>query len=46
MMFILAVSFMSLLLQDRPSTKVHSVPGGGSSLGYLFGNGGGGSGGN
>ncbi|KAH7514151.1 hypothetical protein FEM48_Zijuj11G0058300 [Ziziphus jujuba var. spinosa] len=22
---------------DRPSTKVHAVPGGGSSLGYLFG---------
>ncbi|KAK6921899.1 hypothetical protein RJ641_012406 [Dillenia turbinata] len=25
---------------DRPSTKVHSAPGGGSSLGYLFGGGG------
>ncbi|KMZ56167.1 Protein SPIRAL1-like 1 [Zostera marina] len=24
-------------LTDRPSTKVHSAPGGGSSLGYLFG---------
>jgi len=23
--------------QDRPSTKVHAAPGGGSSLGYLFG---------
>ncbi|CAI0463173.1 unnamed protein product [Linum tenue] len=29
-------------LTDRPSTKVHAAPGGGSSLGYLFGNGGGG----
>ncbi|CAI0390734.1 unnamed protein product [Linum tenue] len=28
-------------LTDRPSTKVHAAPGGGSSLGYLFGNGGG-----
>lgn len=27
-------------LQDRPSTKVHAAPGGGSSLGYLFGGGG------
>ena len=27
-------------LQDRPSTKVHAEPGGGSSLGYLFGGGG------
>ncbi|CAN0896393.1 Protein SPIRAL1-like 1 [Linum grandiflorum] len=27
-------------LTDRPSTKVHAAPGGGSSLGYLFGNGG------
>ncbi|CAN6872997.1 unnamed protein product [Brassica oleracea] len=25
--------------QDRPSTKVHAAPGGGSSLGYLFGSG-------
>ncbi|KAL5987886.1 Protein SPIRAL1-like 2 [Asimina triloba] len=32
-------------ITDRPSTKVHSAPGGGSSLGYLFGNGGGGGGG-
>ncbi|OWM89460.1 protein SPIRAL1-like 1 [Punica granatum] len=24
-------------ITDRPSTKVHSAPGGGSSLGYLFG---------
>ena len=24
-------------LTDRPSTKVHNEPGGGSSLGYLFG---------
>ncbi|XP_022739332.1 protein SPIRAL1-like 3 [Durio zibethinus] len=31
-------------ITDRPSTKVHAAPGGGSSLGYLFG--GGGSGGN
>uniref|UniRef100_A0A803RA59 Uncharacterized protein n=1 Tax=Cannabis sativa TaxID=3483 RepID=A0A803RA59_CANSA len=30
-----------LLVQDRPSTKVHAAPGGGSSLGYLFGDGGG-----
>nr|CAD1822619.1 unnamed protein product [Ananas comosus var. bracteatus] len=30
-------------ITDRPSTKVHAAPGGGSSLGYLFGNGGGGS---
>ncbi|KAI3934036.1 hypothetical protein MKW98_026286, partial [Papaver atlanticum] len=29
------------LQQDRPSTKVHAAPGGGSSLGYLFGGGGG-----
>ncbi|XP_059648745.1 protein SPIRAL1-like 1 [Cornus florida] len=27
-------------ITDRPSTKVHAVPGGGSSLGYLFGGGG------
>ncbi|KAL6545483.1 Protein SPIRAL1-like 1 [Orobanche gracilis] len=27
-------------LSDRPSTKVHAAPGGGSSLGYLFGDGG------
>ncbi|CAN1838783.1 Protein SPIRAL1-like 1 [Linum perenne] len=27
-------------LTDRPSTKVHAAPGGGSSLDYLFGNGG------
>eukprot|EP00268_Persea_americana_P069434 TRINITY_DN9864_c0_g1_i1.p1 TRINITY_DN9864_c0_g1~~TRINITY_DN9864_c0_g1_i1.p1 ORF type:complete len:110 (+),score=27.08 TRINITY_DN9864_c0_g1_i1:153-482(+) len=27
-------------ITDRPSTKVHNAPGGGSSLGYLFGNGG------
>ncbi|KAJ0243574.1 Protein SPIRAL1-like 4 [Hirschfeldia incana] len=26
-------------LTDRPSTKVHAAPGGGSSLGYLFGSG-------
>ena len=25
--------------QERPSTKVHAAPGGGSSLGYLFGSG-------
>lgn len=25
--------------QDGPSTKVHAAPGGGSSLGYLFGDG-------
>ncbi|XP_021718382.1 protein SPIRAL1-like 2 [Chenopodium quinoa] len=24
-------------ITDRPSTKVHNAPGGGSSLGYLFG---------
>ncbi|MCL7039649.1 hypothetical protein MKW94_004716 [Papaver nudicaule] len=28
-------------IYDRPSTKVHVAPGGGSSLGYLFGEGGG-----
>ncbi|WOK98464.1 protein SPIRAL1-like 3 [Canna indica] len=27
-------------ITERPSTKVHAAPGGGSSLGYLFGNGG------
>lgn len=27
-------------ITDRPSTKVHAEPGGGSSLGYLFGGGG------
>ncbi|KAK2986308.1 hypothetical protein RJ640_021877 [Escallonia rubra] len=26
-------------ITDRPSTKVHAAPGGGSSLGYLFGDG-------
>lgn len=30
----------AIFLQDRPSTKVHAAPGGGSSLGYLFGGGG------
>ncbi|RRT68121.1 hypothetical protein BHE74_00011445 [Ensete ventricosum] len=35
-------NFITLLLdlltmQDRPSTKVQAAPGGGSSLGYLFG---------
>ncbi|OVA14595.1 hypothetical protein BVC80_1813g31 [Macleaya cordata] len=29
-------------ITDRPSTKVHAAPGGGSSLGYLFGGGPGG----
>ncbi|KAK4490492.1 hypothetical protein RD792_001172 [Penstemon davidsonii] len=29
----------SNFLTDRPSTKVHAAPGGGSSLGYLFGGG-------
>ncbi|GFP87302.1 protein spiral1-like 1 [Phtheirospermum japonicum] len=29
----------SNFITDRPSTKVHSAPGGGSSLGYLFGGG-------
>ncbi|RVW43415.1 hypothetical protein CK203_070259 [Vitis vinifera] len=29
-----------LIHKDRPSTKVHAAPGGGSSLGYLFGGGG------
>ncbi|WZY74939.1 hypothetical protein YC2023_021323 [Brassica napus] len=28
-----------LTKQERPSTKVHAAPGGGSSLGYLFGSG-------
>lgn len=27
-------------ITERPSTKVHHAPGGGSSLGYMFGNGG------
>ncbi|XP_030513894.1 protein SPIRAL1-like 2 [Rhodamnia argentea] len=27
-------------ITDRPSTKVHAAPGGGSQLDYLFGNGG------
>ncbi|GAA0171251.1 hypothetical protein LIER_41112 [Lithospermum erythrorhizon] len=27
-------------ISDRPSTKIHAAPGGGSSLGYLFGDGG------
>ncbi|KAK4357990.1 hypothetical protein RND71_023600 [Anisodus tanguticus] len=26
-------------ITDRPSTKIHAAPGGGSSLGYLFGDG-------
>ncbi|XP_022725719.1 protein SPIRAL1-like 1 [Durio zibethinus] len=30
-------------ITDRPSTKIHAAPGGGSSLGYLFGGGPGGS---
>ncbi|XWS64173.1 hypothetical protein CRYUN_Cryun06bG0163700 [Craigia yunnanensis] len=30
-------------ITDRPSTKIHAAPGGGSSLGYLFGEGPGGS---
>ncbi|GAB2297461.1 Protein SPIRAL1-like 1 [Dionaea muscipula] len=30
-------------ITDRPTTKVHAAPGGGSSLGYLFGSGGSGS---
>ena len=30
----------SNFITDRPSTKVHAAPGGGSSLGYLFGGGG------
>ncbi|XVE85729.1 hypothetical protein DITRI_Ditri17bG0114300 [Diplodiscus trichospermus] len=30
-------------ITDRPSTKVHAAPGGGSSLGYLFSGGPGGS---
>ncbi|KAK8621494.1 hypothetical protein V6N13_080928 [Hibiscus sabdariffa] len=28
-----------ILIGDRPSTKVHAAPGGGSSLNYLFGGG-------
>lgn len=28
---------LHLIIQDRPTTKVNSVPGGDSSLGYLFG---------
>lgn len=31
-------------ITDRPSTKVHAAPGGGSSLDYLFGGGGSGGG--
>ena len=29
--------FLWVWVQDRPSTKVHAAPGGGSSLDYLFG---------
>jgi len=32
---LLSINFIT----DRPSTKVHAAPGGGSSLGYLFGGG-------
>ena len=31
--------FLCFFEQDRPSTKVHAAPGGGSSLDYLFGGG-------
>lgn len=34
------LNMVSLWFQDRPSTKVHAAPGGGSSLDYLFGGGG------
>lgn len=32
-----AIDTLFAVIQDRPSTKVHAAPGGGSSLGYLFG---------
>ena len=35
---ILLTCWVFSLVQDRPSTKVHAAPGGGSSLDYLFGN--------
>ena len=38
------LNMVSLWFQDRPSTKVHAAPGGGSSLDYLFGGGGSGGG--
>lgn len=38
-LFVFCVITTSVLSQDRPSTKVHAAPGGGSSLGYLFGGG-------
>lgn len=39
-MFIYAfLKIVMLWLQERPSTKVHAAPGGGSSLDYLFGGG-------
>ncbi|KAF3655160.1 Protein SPIRAL1-like 1 [Capsicum annuum] len=37
---VLSIKCLNLVsFQDRPSTKVHAAPGGGSSLGYLFGDG-------
>ncbi|KAK3039826.1 hypothetical protein RJ639_027139 [Escallonia herrerae] len=36
----LLISGISVSVQERPSTKVHAAPGGGSSLNYLFGGGG------
>lgn len=38
------VIFWKFSAQDRPTTKVHAAPGGGSSLDFLFGGGGGGAG--
>ncbi|CAK7335355.1 unnamed protein product [Dovyalis caffra] len=38
--FITTLSFLNgfaMCVQDRPSTKVHAAPGGGSPLGYLVG---------
>jgi len=34
---VLPADMVARALQDRPSTKVHAAPGGGSSLDYLFG---------
>lgn len=39
------VIFWKFSAQDRPTTKVHAAPGGGSSLDFLFGGAGGAGGG-
>jgi hypothetical protein len=39
------VIFWKFSAQDRPTTKVHAAPGGGSSLDFLFGGAGAGAGG-